>query len=141
MAICASRLVEYRTRTCFWPGVGRATSGRSSPPAKASSNSKHRTTRWKRAGIAVSEVEVDRDFDESWRQDCQRLQPRPIRQERGVVGEDRARVQRIVDVDRHHRARAAELQDLSHAKVELVDPVAVHRARSDEIDRDVLSAS
>ena len=61
----------------------------------------------------------------------------PARDERVVVGQHRARVQRVVDIERDQRSRAPDAQGLGHPNVELVDAIAVHRPGRHEVDRHV----
>src|SRR5262245_52207282 len=70
-----------------------------------------------------------------------RLQPRPTWREAVVVGEDRVRIRDVVQVERHHRSLAAEVEILREPEIELVDSIAVHRAGLDQIDRDVRNVS
>ncbi len=59
------------------------------------------------AGVRVvggSEVDLGGYFEESRRQDCQRLQPRPVRDEGVVVGQHRTRVQHVVEFKRDQRS-------------------------------------
>src|SRR4029450_12640191 len=78
---------------------------------------------------SISEIELGADLEQAPRQNALRLQP-------GLAGpgvvhvEDgyRVRVQRVEQVEVQRRASAAELAQLRHPAVELVDPVVVLRA-------------
>src|SRR5580704_15420244 len=74
----------------------------------------------------ASKIELRAHLGKSCGQDERRRQP--CRSVGLVVGLDRTRVQHIVDVDTHLSAGPAKLQDLGHAEVDLVDPIAVQRA-------------
>src|ERR1700676_494304 len=82
----------------------------------------------------ISKVELRTDAAHPPRQDPIRLQPRPTRNEPGVVGQDGAGVQHVVEIDPDSRPRATEPQDLRDAKIELIEPIAVHRTGCDQID-------
>ena len=82
----------------------------------------------------LSEVELRTDAGQPARQDAIRLEPRPTRNEPGVVGQDGAGVQHVVKIDSDSRPRATEPQDLREAKIELIEPIAVHRTGCDQID-------
>src|SRR5262245_3298791 len=82
-----------------------------------------------------SERKLRRELDDSTRDNCLRLQPGSTRNECVVVGQHCARVQRVVEVGANQRPRATEPQHLAHPEVELVDAVAVHLSRRQEIDR------
>ena len=86
---------------------------------------------------ATSEPGLDGNPEEARRQDGIGPRPRCARDERVVIGEARARVQRVVDVERNHRARPPVPQNLGRANVELVDSISGHRAGRHQIHRHV----
>ena len=101
--MCASRLVEYRTSTCF--GLGPR--GLDWPEGADRHRDQQATSEGNvlaRRSAYASEIDLGGDLEEPWRQDRQRLQPRPARDERVVVGQHRTRVQRVVDVERDQRS-------------------------------------
>src|SRR5439155_516227 len=53
----------------------------------------------------ISELDLRGNAHEARRLDHQRLQPGSLRHERGIVGQHRAGVQHVVDVNRQQRAR------------------------------------
>ena len=58
---------------------------------------------------------------------------------RVVVGQHRVAIQRVVQVDRHHRPASTEPEDLRETEIELVDPVAVARSGLEQVHRHVRS--
>src|SRR5436309_537245 len=96
-----------------------------------------RAGRRKGAGPGPSECDLRRELDQSSREYGLRLQPRSTRDEGVVVGEHRAGVESVVEIDPDHRARAPELQDFRRAEVELVDAIAIPLTGRKDIDRDV----
>src|SRR5437870_5434361 len=60
--------------------------------------------------------------------------PLPGGAERVVLHENRARVERVVQIDVQVHAAATDADDLREAEVELIQPVSVHRAWLDQID-------
>jgi hypothetical protein len=84
-------------------------------------------------------VELPADFREARHEYLLRRQPaRPVRL---VVGENRARVQRIVEIKTDRHASCAEHESLRHAKIELVDAVSIQRSRVNDVDRRIGRAS
>ena len=79
---------------------------------------------------ATSELCFDGNPEEARRQDGIGPRPRCARDERIVVGKARARVQRVVDVERNHRSRPAVPQDFGHADVQLVDAISIASYRA-----------
>src|SRR5437868_13059360 len=77
---------------------------------------------------SLLEIDLRRELHQPPGENRHRLQPRAARHERVVVGQDRVRVERVVEIDADHRPRPPVLQNLRDAEVELVDAVAVHRA-------------
>src|ERR1043166_5207124 len=70
-------------------------------------------------------------------EDRVRLQPRAVRREAVVVGDDRVPVERVEEIHRHLGPLGAMAEVLREAEVELIDPIAVKRAGLDQIERDV----
>ena len=66
---------------------------------------------------------------------------REIRGIRRVLHENRTRVRQVVDVQIERRpGRPRNAEDFGDAEIELVEPLAVHRAGREQIDRDVGAA-
>ena len=91
------------------------------------------------------EVDLHAELPEPRLQHARRRQPRARasrdrRAERLVVAQNRRRVQDVVQIEPDIGPRPAELQDLREADIELVDAIAVQRARLDEVDRRVRRA-
>src|SRR2546423_5992711 len=89
---------------------------------------------WVRARTRVtSEVQLDYHLRKPRVQDFLRLLPAV---ERRVHGEHGVGVQRVIEIDTRVEPRAAETQNLADAEIELIQPLAVHRARLDEVHFD-----
>src|SRR4030095_9355883 len=126
-----SRLVEYRTSTCLCPYCAKAeaTGPNSASTTTASGNQPTNDWRQQRVRITPSPVELGRDLEEPRRQNGQRLQPGATWNERVVVGQHRAGVEDVVDIKRNQRSRPSVFQRPGQSQVELIDAIAVHRAR------------
>jgi hypothetical protein len=85
-----------------------------------------------------SEVDLRRQLRKAGRQNGRGNQPVPVRDEGLVVPVRlfRARIQRVVNVDAELRAKPGEPYELADSQIDLIDPIAVHLARCDEIDRE-----
>src|SRR5262245_17227593 len=123
---CSVCLAVFRTSTCFVRSASWAPA--TGPNRHATSvvihNAERRTPRGKVSMCPISELCFEGYPEEARRQD--RIGPRPwcTRDEGAVVRKAGARVQRIVDIERKARARAAEPQNLGYADVQLVDAIA-----------------
>ena len=109
----ASRLVEYRTRTCLWSSLrlGEARRRRvrkqdARRPEPLAEDEQHAVDTLR------SQFDLGRDLEKARRQDRQRLQPRPTRDECVVVRQHRARVQQVVDVERDAASVSGRTSDV-----------------------------
>src|SRR5262245_7092422 len=101
--------------------------------ARSSSSAESRTPR---AGftrpILRSEVPARRELHEARLDDRQRQPPRGS--ECRILERHRIRVERVVEVDVQIDASTSNVDDLRESQIDLVQPVAVHRTRLDQIN-------
>src|SRR5678815_3002370 len=115
-----------------WPKTLRSEASEAAPAAA----SVFRNSRL--SVMTVSEIELRADLCEARDQNGLGTAPGRIDV---AFGLHRVGVERVVDIQIHRSPPASPVQQLGETKVELVEPVAVHRPRIDDVDRDVLRAA
>src|SRR5262249_3183839 len=95
---CDDRLVSYKTSTCFARLV-RDCAWTGAMPPRATSIATIGCDAQVGRCLMASEGQLRRELDKTRRQNGVRRRPCPARHERGVVGEHRARIERVVRFD------------------------------------------
>src|SRR5438552_10761827 len=99
--------------------------------AKCASPGKHAGRCRRLARMLESQIELDRELQESGSQD--RLCLLPVREGVALCQYDIS-IERVEDVDARRHANPVEPERLAKAQVELVQPLAVQRLRGDDVD-------
>ena len=76
------------------------------------------------------EVELDADLAEARTQHLLRLQESGVR---AAVGQDGTGIQRVVEIEIERGAFGAEPEHLREPQIDLVQPIAVHRRRRNQV--------
>src|SRR5215216_110179 len=105
------------------------------------SGSSLRRTKEREESTVESEIDDGAELHEASRQNRIRPQPRAAGYEREVVRDDGIAVQDVVDVEPHVRARSTEPENLGEPHIQHVQPVAIHAAGFDQVDRRVPRAA